>query len=88
MALAFISAALVVERLVANEWVASRVKAVSRRRRGPTARLYRACPPSYTPFLHARFERPVERSVALRNYPEFLSAFLKGQVTRLVVVER
>ncbi len=26
--------------------------------------------------------------VAFRNYPEFLNAFLKGEVTRLVVVER
>ena len=35
---------LAVERLVANDgWVTSRVKAVSRRRRGPQARLYRAC---------------------------------------------
>ena len=38
---------LAVERLVANDgWVASRVKAVSRRRRGPQARLYRACHPA------------------------------------------
>src|SRR6516162_8510075 len=36
-----------VERLVANEgWVTSPVKAVSRRRRGPKARLYRACHPA------------------------------------------
>ena len=35
---------LAVEFLVANDgWVASPVKAVSRRRRGPQARLYRAC---------------------------------------------
>ena len=26
--------------------------------------------------------------VAFKNYPEFLNAFLKGEVTRLVVVER
>ena len=38
---------LAVERLVANDgWVTSRVKAVSRRRRGPQARLYRACHPA------------------------------------------
>ena len=38
---------LAVERLVANDgWVASRVKAVSRRRRGPQARRYRACHPA------------------------------------------
>src|SRR5215471_3610961 len=36
-----------VERLVANEgWVTSPVKAISRRRRGPKARLYRACYPA------------------------------------------
>src|SRR5215472_2224311 len=36
-----------VERLVANEgWVTSPVKAISRRRRGPKARLYRACHPA------------------------------------------
>jgi Family of unknown function (DUF6151) len=38
---------LAVERLVANDgWVASPVKAVSRRRRGPQARLYRTCHPA------------------------------------------
>src|SRR5271167_4835438 len=38
---------LSVEFLVANEgWVASPVKAVSRRRWGPQARLYRACHPA------------------------------------------
>ena len=38
---------LAVERLLANDgWVTSRVKAVSRRRRGPQARLYRACHPA------------------------------------------
>jgi allantoinase len=38
---------LAVEFLVANDgWVASPVKAVSRRRRGPQARLYRACDPA------------------------------------------
>src|SRR6516165_9041525 len=38
---------LAVEFLVANDgWVASTVKAVSRRRRGPQARLYRTCHPA------------------------------------------
>jgi hypothetical protein len=43
MAFARLQPLLAIERLVANEgWVASPVKAVSRRRRGPQARLYRA----------------------------------------------
>jgi len=38
---------LAVEFLVANDgWVGSPVKAASRRRRGPQARLYRACHPA------------------------------------------
>src|SRR6266700_3972986 len=40
---------LAIDRLVANEgWVPDPVKAVSRRRRGPQARLYRVWHPAHT----------------------------------------
>src|ERR1700686_3925106 len=55
-----------IERLVANEgWVASPVKAVSRRRRGPQARLYRACPPAILGHRGRRLAaaRPLRRHV-------------------------
>src|SRR5215468_4819776 len=94
-----------VERLVANEgWVTSPVKAVSRRRRGPKARLYRACHPARLGHRGRRLAtaRPL-RPPSLRGFTppvtfvlalewacsnSLICAILDGSVAAITIIRR